>query len=89
MRDLKQMSAFQATLILDGKASELETDVLMAKPGATVTADHIKYLSADLALVAGFLAEFIERFEARLVLLEAHQENLIERVYELEERVHR
>ena len=84
MRDLNQMTVTQAVMLLDAKTSELEQSVkddqdLHGPPMRPVIA-----LAADIALIGGLLAEFIERFDSRLVILEAHMENLIERTYELE-----
>lgn len=80
-RDLRALSAEQAVRILDAKTAELEHQVKWADVRGV---DDLHSALADIALVASLLAEFIERFEARLVLLEAHSENLIERVYALE-----
>lgn len=68
------MTGERAVRLLRAKAAELENRY------AKGAADSY----ADIALIASLLADHMERQEGRTVLLEAHSENLIERVYELE-----
>lgn len=82
MSDLSGMTAHQAVMLLRAKCNELETWVKprLGGPGTT----DLDWLVADVALVMGITAEFIQRLDATVSLYEAHTENLIERVAALE-----
>jgi len=73
--------------LLRAKASELENRLrINAHPNA------VDYVAADLGLIAGLLADHIERTQNHELDIAAHEqwasahiENLIERVYRIEE----
>ena len=78
----------QTVRLLRAKAAELEhiaKEWFDLPPAArTREQEEVLHLKLDVALIATLLADFMERVDASLTLYEAHTENLIERVYELE-----
>lgn len=78
----RRLDGRRAVRLLRAKVAELEHYVLTIGDASDIMTSAI----ADLALVADLLANHVEDTENRLVLLESHTENLIERVFEIEER---
>ena len=72
----EKLAPERAVRLLRAKAAELE--VIVKLDAITPTTD----LAADIALIAGLLADHMERTDNSLTLYEAHTENLIERVYD-------
>jgi hypothetical protein len=83
-RMTKNMTVEQVVRLLRAKTSELENLAKARMESSTPLSYEFGCLSADIALIASFLADFTENAESRLRLYEAHTENLIERVYALE-----
>lgn len=73
----------QTIRLLRAKASELGHAFQQHAEAGHHPADTT-YLLADVSLLYDIVAHFMERTEASLILYEAHTENLISRVYELE-----
>lgn len=84
----EKLTPERAVRLLRAKAGELEAQVLDDHGRRTRgLGKEYKYLAADIALIAQLVADHMEGSNASQVLYEAHVENLIERVYVLEERV--
>jgi hypothetical protein len=73
----------RAVRLLRAKASELEMEVLDEDISHGDIGQQGQ-LRADIALIAGLLADFMERIDPTVTLYVAHSENLIERVAVLE-----
>ena len=77
----EKLTPERAVRLLRAKGAELEQQVLY---GDVRGKDDLHSLVADVALIAQLLADHIEISNASQVLADAHIENLIERVYALE-----
>lgn len=90
----EQLDPTRAARLLHAKAAELERRFLIEEeslevPMTTLGANMlINGMIADIALIAGLLADHMDVTNATLALYVAHTENLIERVYQLEQQAH-
>lgn len=78
----ERLTPERAVRLLRAKTAELERHSL---EGIEIP---VVYLAADIALVAGLLADHMDVTNATLALYVAHTENLIERVFQLEQGAH-